>query len=314
MTTYNLLDKFYEIDFTDGEVTKTLRYQIVDTPVSQKWLERVRWVTSHPDCHIFENQWIASSASKEKISALWKEMKRLVDEANSGKYIQVDFIDMPEEFDETRNNRQILNYLHYEFHRFEEQLNGILVEYDPLIRLNVDIHVLETMLNSYGNDLLAGFFLHASHNEGVVAGIHVEEITDPSLYEYFLHDVVFGDLLLGYHTVGKNIYHCYVDNDIDLVKKNMIRPQRTISNEVILSFSETIRQPQYEGHSKLVLEDLIKWVDDNELNEYVDMSLPENQAVARPLLGQLVNRDEVTYDEVNEIFELGKISAARLIE
>jgi hypothetical protein len=313
MTTYNFLDKFYEIDFTDGEVTKTLRFQIADTPIAEKWLERVRWVMAQPDCHIFENQWIASAPTKEKIKAIWKGMKKLVDEANSGEYIQVDFIDMPEEFDESRDNRQILNYLHYEFHRFEEELDGLIVGYDPLIRLNVDIHILEAMIDNYGGDISAGFFLHASPAAGIVTGTHVEEITDPSLYEYFLHDVSFGDLLLGYHTVGKNIYHCFVDNDVELVKKNMIRPQRTISNEVVLSFSERNREP-YPGASKMHLEEVKKWVHDNELDEYVDMSLPENQAVARPLLGQLVNRDEVTYTEVNEILELGKVSAVRLIE
>ena len=30
-------DRFYEIDFTDGNNIETLRYQIIDSPVANAW-------------------------------------------------------------------------------------------------------------------------------------------------------------------------------------------------------------------------------------------------------------------------------------
>jgi len=311
MTT--MLNKFYEIDFTDGTRTETLRYQICDNPVSRIWLDRVRWHLALPNCHIFDNQWMTTFPTLEKVSAMWRRMKHLVDEANSGQYIQVPYIDMPAEFDPSIDNRPMLNYLHYQFHKFEEELVGQVVVYDPLQELNVVIHKIEAMVDRVGdleNSLLScGFFLHGDRMQSADGGDYTVPIEDPELYKYWNYDDEFGDLVLGYHTVGKNIHHCWIDNDIELVKIGMVRPQRTISNEVVLLFRGG---PRVVGGVDGIVKKINTWVEENDLGQYVDMTQPYNKVAGRPLVGKIVGN--YTRNDINEIFELGRVSAVRLIE
>lgn len=311
MTT--MLNKFYEIDFTDGTRTETLRYQICDNPVSRIWLDRVRWHLALPNCHIFDNQWMTTFPTLEKVSAMWRNMKRLVDEANSGQYIKVPYIDMPAEFDPNLDNRTTLNYLHYQFHKFEEELEGKHVGYDPLQELNVEIHRIEAMIDRVGdieNSLLScGFFLHGDRMQSLDGGDYTVPIEDPEIYKHWNYDDEFGDLVLGYHTVGKNIHHCWIDNDIELVKIGMVRPQRTISNEVVLLFRGG---PRVVGGVDGIVKKIHQWVEENDLGQYVDMTQPYNNVAGRPLVGKIVGN--YTRNDINEIFELGRVSAVRLIE
>jgi len=313
-----MLNKFYEIDFTDGTRIETLRYQIVDTPVAELWLDRVRWHLALPDCHIFANQWIVTLPTLEKVQSMWRNMKKLVDEANSGQYIQVSYIDMEPEFNPKADNRKILNYLHLQFHQFEEELRGKIVGYDPLQELNVEIHRIEAMLDRaldnsglIAGDVSCGFFLHGSAHTAPISGTHTVPIDDMSLYQYWQHNTTFGDLLLGYHTVGKNLEHCWRDGDIDLVKTGMLRPQQTVSNEVVLAFRGN-DVPSGAREWKKEVDAIQQWVKDNDLAQYVDMSQPYHNISGRPLLGRIVG--DYTIEEINEIFELGRIKTVRLIE
>lgn len=310
----DFFDKFYEIDFSNERGNKeTLRYQIADTPVSRIWLERVRWHLALPNCHVFGNQWAMTYPSLEKIQNLWRLMKQLVDEANSGKYIQVDYIDMPPEYDPDRDNRQLLNYLHFEFHRFEEMLAGTPVVYDPLQQLNVEIHKLEAMLEKVHDSktamLCCSFFLHGNRYQSPTGGDFEVPIEDPSLYQYWNYDDAFGDLLLGYHTVGKNLQHCWNDNDQELIRRNFIRPQTTISCEVMMNFRSGDR---ILGGCERTVESIHQWVRDNNLDQYIDLSRPEHNIAGNPFLGHIVGN--YSRDDINSIFEMGKVTEARLVE
>jgi len=306
----DFLNKYYEIDFSDGTRTETLRYQIADTPVSQIWLNCVRYHMQSPDWHIYDNQWIKTYPTLEKVQALWKSMKTLVDDINAGTHLKIDHIDMPSEFDPTIDNRPLLNYLHFEFHRHHEnniRSTRLRKGLDPLSQLNIDVHTLETWipnLNDKSHTVLScGFFLYSSRPS---EGGNVP-IPDTRLYEYWNHDAQFGDFLLGYHTVGKNIFHCSYDNDVDLVKKGFVRPQRTISTETLLHFEN--HRPGYaagltkKGH---------EWVKNNDLEQYIDLSLPENNVSCHPLLGCL--QGNYTKDDINNILELGRVTTVRLVE
>jgi hypothetical protein len=304
---------YYDIDFTDRVSTETIRYKIVDTPVSRMWLDRVRWHLALPNCRVFENQWIVTPPTLKAIEDLWRVMKLDVDKANSGEYIKVDHIEMPDEYNNDIDVAPILNYLHYEFHKYEETTEALITHYSPLTRLNVDIHRLETMVKQFkgkGHNVMpsAGFFLTGDALRSPTGGDRTVPIEDQSLYEYFNYNPKFGDLQLGYHTVGKNICHCYKDNDVDLVKKRMLRPQTTISNEVMLKFP---RINEFDGFNKQ-LPNMLRWVHANVLDEYVDMSLPINRVVSHPLLGEMTNG--YTFDDVCNILSLGTISTVRLVE
>jgi hypothetical protein len=89
----------------------------------------------------------------------------------------------------------------------------------------------------------------------------------------------------------------------------MVRPQQTISNEVVLLFRGG---PRVVGGVDGIVKKIHKWVEENDLGQYVDMTQPYNNVAGRPLVGKIVGN--YTRNDINEIFELGRVSAVRLIE
>ena len=306
----NFLNTFYEIDFASENKVTTLTYQIVDTPVSQIWLDRVRWIMQVPDYSVFENQWANVLPDSTEITSLWKTMKHLVDETNSKQYVDVEFIDMPTTIDLSVDNRDMLNYLHHIFHMHIEKVGQSHRTYNPLVHLNTHIHRLEKIVQNlsdgYNTLVNYSFFLHGDASKSSIYGDHTIPIVDKTLYQYWNHSDKFGDLLLGYHTIGKNIHHCFLDNDIALVKSNGVRPQTTIGNEVILQFRK--------GHTDIDknLKNIQQWVEDNNLVSYIDMSAIENQLVGLPLLGRI--QGEYSIEEISNLFKTSKVTTTRLIE
>lgn len=306
----NFLDVYYEIDFKNSNGITTLKYRIVDTPVSHIWLDRVRWIMQVHNYSVFENQWSNTLPDRSEVLDLWNKMRTLIDETNSKKFVDVDFIDAPETIDPTADNRKLLNYLHHVFHMHIEKVGDTHQTYNPLVHLNTTIHRLEKIITNLQNpdNILVNysFFLHGYKNDSAIGGDHTVPILDKQLYQYWNHCDEFGDLLLGYHTIGKNVHHCSIDNDIELVKSNGVRPQVTISNEVILQFRK--------GKTDIPanLEIVKKWVQDNNLGSYIDMSAPENCVVGLPLLGRI--QGGYTIEEISDIFKTSRVTNVRLIE
>lgn len=315
---YQLTDKELHIIFKhkyDGS-RKILVYRLVDSPVVDIFLGQVRLVMSSEKWRVFENQWSTYIPSLEKINAVWKIMYDLVQEANSKKYVDIDYIDMPESFDPTVQQQPLLNRLHYEFHRFEEEVKNEprrLIDqlYDPLQRLNSEIHILEKLMSIHDDRcdpdpvhalLACGFMIHTGHLELV-------EISDSELYKHWHYPDDFGDMLLGYHTIGKNTMHCWHDNDIDLVKKGMVRPQKFIGPEVVLLFNGWPRNPKEPAR---MVQAMNKWVIDNNLESYVDMSLPENNLPGQPLLAKL--QGNYTREEISDLFFTHTVETVELKE
>jgi hypothetical protein len=149
-----------------------------------------------------------------------------------------------------------------------------------------------------------GFYLDWQFSTAAPRVINIE---DMELYQHWTVTRKFGDMLLGYHTIGKNLWMCYKDNDTELVRSRMFRQQQTISNEVNLIFRNDLKGSN--KNNKFLL--LCKWLEDNNLTQYVDMSKPYNCAIGQPLLGKLTGA--YTSADIGRILSLGKISAVRPI-
>ena len=318
---YQLTNKEYHIIYKhkyDGS-RKTLVYRFVDSPVVDLFLGRVRSVMSKENWEVFYNQWSTYIPSLEKINAIWKIMYDLVQETNSKKYVDIDYISMPESFDPTVQQQPLLNYLHYEFHRFEEEVenephrrihqpNGY---YDPLQALNMWIHTLEKLMSIYDDRydadpnralIACGFMIHSGNRDTVA-------IDDPELYKHWHYPNESGDMVLGYHTVGKNTMHCYQDNDVALVKKGMVRPQKFIGPEVMMMFAGW---PRDLGLPEKITKGIIQWFKDNQLESYVDLSLPENNLPGSPLLAKL--QGTYTREEISDLFFYHTVETVELKE
>src|SRR5210317_88145 len=310
------MPSYYEVIWDEGTL---LRYQLNDSPITKIWKESVKKTILGEKSKIFENQWGAPAFDINLRKKVWARMQKCAQQWNenilSDKIgtIEIPDLDFAAELDRVSFSN-LLNRLHEKFHRFEEDQLKLMLDgdsdhfgsvfenysADPLQQLNVDIHVMESQVDSR-ESMEYGFFL-VSQDE-----FKLYEITENSIYDYFNTPEKNGSLLLGYHTVGKNIFHCCLNNDVELVKAGLVRPQKTISTEVVLSFGAS------EDHSS---DDLIAWVNDwlleNNLKDYIDMNEPMHRTPLRPILGAIVN--EVSPKKINELFTFSKVMNVRLIE
>lgn len=319
---YNYLDKWYHVILkhrTDASAAaQRLSFRLIDTPVTALWLETVRETVADPNFKVYYNQMASFIPTLEKIQNIWAEMYQGVQAVNSKQWIDIDYLDMPEHFDPNNNPQALLNHLHYEFHRFEE---AILTErwriidnsYDPLQIVNVLIHKLEQMTTNWfsGFDLektllVSTFFIHRTNPTDGNPSLSLRPITD-DLYQYWNPSDSNGVLLLGYHTVGKTLYHCYRDNDVNLIRQGMVRPQVTIGTETQMFFGGwpvVDQQPLLEG--------MHQWVRDNQLENYVNSYEPKHSLSQQPLLGKIQNN--LTRQQVSDLFEHYLVETVELEE
>jgi hypothetical protein len=54
------------------------------------------------------------------------------------------------------------------------------------------------------------------------------------MYDEFTLDWNFGTMYMGYHTLGKDILAAFWNDDMDLFRRDEIRPQRISSSEIFL--------------------------------------------------------------------------------
>jgi hypothetical protein len=301
----DFLNETYQIFFSDGTHTEVLEYKIIDSPISRIWLNCIKCHLSSPDCVIYENQSIVNFPSENKIKQLWEKIHSLIKNINFILLNDTSYvgINTNELFFQDKNN--YLNYLHNEFHSIHEKYYGLCKELRTYLdQFNKNIHKLQSWNTYKKNDqqsLYATFFLHSSKPR--INAIY--NIENKDLYSYFNYDdYKFGDLKLGYHTIGKNVFECCWNNDIEVVKKGLVRPQTTISSEVILDFKKNFPSSQ-------LLNYLQTWINDNNLKQYIDMESPENRIVRQPLLGRLQGNYSV--EDIDKIFDLGMITKVNLI-
>lgn len=158
--------------------------------------------------------------------------------------------------DNLRKNENILNDLHEEFEIYGNRLEHLIgkryfddprsnSEYDPIwpgdihnkilhesfLLLNEQIHNLEAIFdyrNCYDNALCS------CNIDFMPADLH----DDLKPEDYFLFDCYdeWGWIYLGYNTLGKHYFSACVDNDIDTVLENRIKPQRRFAAEMYINF------------------------------------------------------------------------------
>jgi hypothetical protein len=185
-----------------------------------------------------------------------------------------------------------LNDLHYKFQLTQESgvpSLSISKEYDyNLNLLNAKIHEAEHVLTNKIH--YAVWFINQSLNDSI-------EITD-ELRKYwgvtFIKYNPARTLYLGYHTIGKDLKTCFIDNDTEVVKTSGLRQQQYISTETVFRLDpvKTINRNRA----------IKKWLSRNNLNSFVDLKDPKykyNQQM--PTLGRLDSK--LSDSQITEIWK-----------
>jgi len=141
-------------------------------------------------------------------------------------------------------NHALLNQLHFEFETFGdlfkasggEERTRLAKIYGDFCQLNDTIHASEGAYENRDRGLAeAQFALHASLLPDFYENLTAE------MYSEFTLDWDFGTLFMGYHTLGKDYLAAYWNDDLDLVRRNEVRPQRISSAEIFAYFGPGLR-------------------------------------------------------------------------
>ena len=124
-------------------------------------------------------------------------------------------------------------------------------------------------------------------------------------YGNFSIQATWGDLLLDFFTVGKDLYEAATTNDVSLIVNKQLSQQSTVHPCVSLLFADG-------GISEADLDKSHKWCDENKVRDYYDIDLPMYN-FGRVILGKLDVTD--TSEEVrNELSKYTEITNVELID
>lgn len=186
-----------------------------------------------------------------------------------------------------------LNYLHLKFHEYEEReasAPSFTVTAKSLRELNILIHQIEQNRASLNAPVFTQYLIFLLQK---TIDTPMDE-TDHMAKTLELHH---GDLMLGYCTVGKSLFHCYKDNDLDLVRSKMVRDQITINTEVVCAFPEIdddARKAQAE------IERFHQWCEHHQVKDFgYDYRLPLHRP-GNVRLGTLM--EPYSYSDISDIF------------
>lgn len=76
-----------------------------------------------------------------------------------------------------------------------------------------------------------------------------------------------GTLWLDFSTVGKDLFHCFCTNDVELVQSNMVSPQWELKPWVSYQWT-----PRSEADAEVFKADYLAWLEKNSVGEYLDLS------------------------------------------
>jgi hypothetical protein len=257
-----------------------LRYKLFDTFLTDKWIKLTEKNLANPRSKIHS---VFNNRTKEDVSEIFQCLKQTVEAINKLYHIKLPLYDT---FDTDK-----LNYLHEEFEKFEQYLDrpltGKSLMYqavgpaqhlvDLFFALNEYIHMCEDALNDNGNLGNSAGILYDLHPLGLHEPIEEED-------KLFLEsDFKWGNLYLGYNTLGKDWMNVLKDSDVEVVKRNQVKPQQRFAAEAWINFSPEIHKTEqiqsYYNTIKYWPKDIREKIPFDNLNELT---------LGRFLLGSLI--------------------------
>ena len=259
---------YLECRLTDN---KTIRFKLDETnPVAMKYAKLVSMVRESGESKVDYTSYFMWTKDTYPTDSL----KRTINESvkyfndNNGYDTKLEYV--------TDVSQDKLNKLHFEFEHaaniylpdelLSSDHNQSLKKKDPrcpdidllafhLNNINNSIHGLESALLLSDTQLNAYFSTYLRDMTRVSPVIPLENED----YQRFTLAACFGDLLLGYGTTGKNLFHVFKDNDIDfLINGNKPSPQRAITTNILAWFSDDVdhqeelsRYLEWYGNEKL---------------------------------------------------------------
>lgn len=198
-----------------------LLYNLYETDLVRRWVALTKQNQADPEKFIHTN---FTNISYSKISTVRQKMTECIQRINSlydeplPLYEDVEELSTPE-----------LNYLHEEFERYGDKWDNAELREDFLL-LNELIHLHEDLLFDK-KDIFPNMALLYDYYP---QGLHLPILERDKIWCTPLKQ--WGELYLGYNTLGKDWTKIYKDNDLEVIERNQVRPQERFAAEAWLNF------------------------------------------------------------------------------
>lgn len=285
-------------EFTKGFEKQEIEYWLLDHPVAIAWYNIIsKKLQAETYCKP-ENGLDIGFPKKMTPDAINNMIFNRIENINSSHDKKIIW---PKDI--TEISQDTLNRLHQEFHETEEHYRSykdlsdytrkqfIDVNYliHSLENQNKFIHHLKNPNTSYNNYRVCKFgSVKNDERFGIPVTDELVQYFKPQ-YSEFANRV---KLTLGYSTIGKDLGHCVIDNDVEVVKSGLLRPQKYIRGEHmwIQTIYRIRTEKQVKEYQNNILERTKKWVSDNNLSQYVDLDDPHHKYTHKPELAYVADR------------------------
>lgn len=249
----------FHFELRDG-TPLILAYLLHNTSLRDRWIEQVNTRNAEPDTYLDLK---IANKTIDDLPFLMEKINSIITGINAYYDKQLPLFTTEDEF-----NHDILNHLHEEFEIYGERHHRIIETekqhlrnpQDPNVwpgtRFKKDFHELWMSLNEYIHIIESA--LSTTTEEGQSPNFScLVQVYPPVLGELvqeqdklFLEtDFSWGQLYLGYNTLGKDYMHAAHDNDVRVIANDQIRVQQHFNTESWLNFSEGFTVP---GESKIM--------------------------------------------------------------
>lgn len=252
-----------------------LDFQIYDTVIAQRWLETIR------ENQLDTNKFIHSTfinRTIEDIPKVHAELTEKIKLINQFYHILV-----PLHSEDTLLTHEQLNELHFHYEEYGDYVKfmppgveSTKIIHSSFLRLNELIHIYEYALEST-KEFPCMSMLFDYYPQTIFKPIQERD-------KHFLRcNYKWGQVYLGYNTLGKDWTAAYSDNDLDLVKRQSVKPQRRFAAETWINFSRN----DDEYTNSMMFE---KWYDglSDDLKELVPYEDLNDLTYGKFLIGEIV--------------------------
>jgi hypothetical protein len=305
--------------YSSSEDTYTLTIQLIDNPITHKFLKLVNNTNGDDGLEVSCNRYVIGSV--DDLIIMQTQMNNIIDQVNntpdwkkyqikSDNILEIKNADIPIHSDDLQIHK--LNSLHDWFEDTVNDLDTLGIDEPNLIQLCEAVNQLVHSMEGANRNI-------EQHQSGIRGQMHVFRLTTQDKFtnlkkspgfEIKLEDADYdhftvpkqGQVCLDYATVGKSLWHAMNTNDCNLVRNNKISPQ-----EYIKPFFNYRVSTMPVLHSILETKGkMFDWLADNGLAKHVDISDPRH-SLGVIIIGNIIFKDQLLYqlgnDDVLELEE-----------
>lgn len=269
-----------------------ISYTLNDTPLTKKFItewERYRKIqidfekgsklTYHYNYYTSINQ-ESIRLSKIEMNNTIQRLQQLGYDLSNDLILNLDIDD---------NEMDKLNELHFIFEKSMVELSLKDEHYDEKF-------MLFEKINS-----IVHFIEHDHETGSSSCYVSVRPLTRTDVTRYMLVDEDYqsftfvngGDLLADFSMVGKDLYACSSTNDVELVMRNEVKPQDSLTDFIFMVFESG-------KNDSSIFDRHFKWCKDNQIDKYLDYNQPKYKP-GRHVLGRI---DQPIYSGTDFIKEI----------